>query len=354
MKILTIIGTRPELIKMSRLIPLLDKRFEHKFIFTSQHYSKNMVDIFLDELEIREPDLFLGIKSSEYDEIIKSLLPKIKEIKTDYVLVYGDTNSTLSAAIAGKRLGKKLIHVEAGLRCFDEEVPEEKNRVETDKMADYLFAPTKLNELFLKNENITKNVFVVGNTIVDACLKYSKLAEKSKILDRLNVRKGEYLLVTAHRQETVDRPERLLKIIRAMGALPLKVVFPIHPRTKKKIIENNYKLPKNVIETEPLGYFDFLKLLRNSSLVLTDSGGIQEEAITLNIPCLTIRNSTERWETIINGGNFLVGIEPKLVSYYVKMILESGLGERMKDAKNPYGDGKTSERIAHLLGEAFD
>lgn len=310
-----------------------------------------MVDVFFDELGIRKPDLFLGIKSSEHDEIIKSLLSKIDEIKTNYILVYGDTNSTLSAAIAGKRLGKKLIHVEAGLRCFDEELPEERNRVETDKMADYLFAPTKLNEFFLKKENITKNVFAVGNTIVDACLKYSKIAEKSKILNKLNVKRSSYILITAHRQETVDKPERLLKILKGLEALPLKVVFPIHPRTKKRIIENNYKVPDNVIETEPLGYFDFLKLLKNSFLVLTDSGGIQEEAITLNIPCLTIRNSTERWETIINGGNILVGIEPKLVSYYVKMILESGLGERMKKAKNPYGNGKTSKRIIKKLGE---
>ena len=351
MQILTIFGTRPEIIKMSQLIPLLDKNFDHQYIFTSQHYSKFMVDVFLENLKIRQPDIYLGLKSSDYNDIINGLLPKIKELNPEYILVYGDTNSTLSAAIAGKKLGKKLIHVEAGLRAFDNELPEERNRIETDKMADLLFAPTKLNEQFLKIENITKNIFVVGNTVVDACLKFSKIAQKSNILDKLNVTKNEYILLTAHRQESVDNPERLLKILSGIESLPKKVVFPIHPRTKKRILENNYRLPGNVIEIDPVDYLDFLKLLKNCFLVITDSGGIQEEAITLKIPCLTIRNSTERWETVINGGNYLVGIEPKLVSYYVNMIINSELDTQMRNAKNPYGNGDTSIIIAKKLAE---
>jgi len=349
-KIHTIIGTRPEIIKMSQLIPLLDGNFEHRFIFTSQHYSKNMVDIFLDELGVREPDIFLGVKSSDHSSLKDAIRPKIAELKPDYVLTYGDTNSTLAAAMATKELEINLIHVEAGLRSFDNSMPEEMNRIKTDGLSDYLFTPTELTKHFLGKEGITNNVFVVGNTVVDACLTYSKIAnEKSKILDELKIEKDNYVLVTAHRQENVDNPERLLKILNSLSDLPLTVIFPIHPRTKKRVTENNYKIHENIRVIDPLGYLDFLKLMMHSSLIITDSGGIQEEAITLKIPCLTIRTSTERWETIITGGNFLVGVEPDLVKYHAKMILESGLGRRMRKVPNPYGDGTTSEKIIEIL-----
>jgi UDP-N-acetylglucosamine 2-epimerase len=179
-KILTVIGTRPEIIKTSKLIPLLDDQFDHLFIFTSQHYSTNMVDIFFDELNVRKPDLFLGAKSSEYESMVKPIQCAIRDIDPDYVIVYGDTNSTYASAIATTNLSKKLIHIEAGCRSFDKKMPEEVNRIQTDHMSHYLFTPTELTRSYLMREGITNNVFIVGNTSVDACLEYSKIAEKKK------------------------------------------------------------------------------------------------------------------------------------------------------------------------------
>jgi UDP-N-acetylglucosamine 2-epimerase (non-hydrolysing) len=347
--ITTVCGTRPEIIKLSKLVPLLDKNFDNTFMFTCQHYSKFMVDNFFDELGIRKPDQILDVKSSSYPDLIKSINTSMKENKPSYVIVYGDTNSTLAAAIVAKNLNIKLIHIEAGLRSFDKEMPEEFNRVITDHASDILFTPTELTKTFLLREKIDKNVFVVGNPVVDVCLQFVPKAENSKILEKLDLEAKNYLLLTQHRQEYVDVPERLAKILLALENLEQTVVFPIHPRTKKRLEQFNLKLPSNVIATEPLGYLDFLKLLKNAEIVLTDSGGVQEEAITLKVPCLTTRNSTERWESVMAGGNILVGIEPNLIGYYVKMIKESDLGEKMRNTTNPYGDGTTSEQIINIL-----
>ncbi|MEM4335726.1 MAG: UDP-N-acetylglucosamine 2-epimerase (non-hydrolyzing) [Candidatus Anstonellales archaeon] len=339
MQITTIIGTRPEIVKMAPLIPLLDKYFNHTLIFTSQHYSKDMVDVFFDELRIRRPDTFLKLKTSNIRKLELSTYQTLRKDTSQYIAVYGDTNSTLASARAAKRLGKKLIHFEAGLRSYDERMPEERNRVETDHRSDILFAPTELCRKQLAKEGIRKNVFVVGNLVVDACLKYSK---------RVKPHKGKYILVTAHRQENVDYPRRLMKILDALSQFP-KVIYPIHPRTMKNIKKFQFKIPKNVKLIKPVGYLEFLSLLKGAQLVLTDSGGVQEEAITLHIPCLTLRESTERWETVINGGNFVVGLDPLLINFYAKQIIEGDLGARMRRAKNPYGDGKTAKRIIKIL-----
>jgi len=349
MKIVTVIGTRPEIIKMSRLIPLLDKHFDHTFIFTSQHYSKNMVDIFFNELDVRIPDCFLYTKSSEYPVLIKSIINELTNINPDYILVYGDTNSTLSAAIASKILKKRLIHVEAGLRSFDREMPEEINRILTDHMSNLLFPPTKYTESLLKREKIVDNVFIVGNPIVDAVYSYLPKIERSNVLNTLNLRKKDYILLTLHRQETVDKIDRFKKIIKALILIDKKVIFPAHPRTEKRLVEFGLKLPQNVKKIKPLGYFAFLQLLKNSSFVLTDSGGVQEEAITLKVPCITVRKSTERMETIRAGVNFLAGIEPESIKKYVDLIIEGSIHKRIKTVKNPYGDGKTSEKIIKQL-----
>lgn len=346
MKIATVIGTRPEIIKLSQLVPLLDKEFEHTFVFTGQHYSKFMADIFFEQLKVRKPDVFLGVESSDIGLLTDAIKKELKKINPAYVLVYGDTNSTLAAALAAKELNMKIIHVEAGLRCFDDRVPEERNRVQVDKMSDYLFPPTELAKKFLNTEGITKNVFVVGNTVVDACLKYIKQAVKPANLD---AEAGEYILATVHRQENVDYEETLRDLLEIFRKINKKIVFPVHPRTGKNIEKFKLSMPENVSAIGPVGYFEMLWLIKNAKLVITDSGGVQEEAITLHAPCLTIRGANERWETIMAGGNFLITIDPFLVAHYVKMICDSELGERMKKAKNPYGEGNISRKIVEIL-----
>ncbi len=343
-RIATVFGTRPEIIKMSLLVPMLDKSFEHSFVYTSQHYSANMAEIFFDELGVRKPDHMLGANSSDYATLQLAIEKSFEKIKPTHVVVYGDTNSTLSGALAAKKSGAKIIHVEAGLRSFDSRMPEERNRIETDRISSLLLTPTNLTKSFIEQEGLGGKISVVGNTVVDACLRYIKRADEQEVLGKFGVEKDGYVLVTAHRQENVDSPENIVRILKTFEKIDKAILFPIHPRTKKHLSERNYQIPKNVRVLEAVGYLDFLPLLKNASLVLTDSGGVQEEAITLKVPCLTLRYSTERWETIIGGGNFLVGLEPELVSYYVRMIFGSGLGERMRGAKNPYGNGKASEK----------
>ncbi len=348
MKLVTVIGTRPEIIKMSRLIPLLDNGFDNTLLYTNQHYSVEMSEIFFKELGVRKPDCFLDIKSSDVDTLTSSIHKTLEGLNPDYVVLYGDTNSTLAAARSAKRLGLKIIHIEAGLRCYDNRVPEEKNRVETDSISHVFFTPTELTKGFLEKEGIKNGVYVVGNTIVDACLNYLKKADKSNIVNKLGL-DDEFILFTAHRQENVDDPSRLNKIVESLDMLNKTVVYPIHPRTKNMLKKFNIELPKKVITIDPVGYFDFLKLLKECALVLTDSGGVQEEAITLKTPCLSMRESTERWETIQAGANFLVGINPELISFNTKFVLESKLKDKLKTIKNPYGIGNTSELIYNQI-----
>jgi len=338
-QIISVFGTRPEIIKMAPIIPLLDKEFSHSIIYTSQHYSKEMADQFFEELGVRKPDVFLHVNSSEHSKLEEAILLEMKKSKAGYVIVYGDTNSTLAAARAAKKCGKKIIHLEAGLRSYDNEMPEENNRIETDRLSEILFPPTELSKEQLAKEGITKNVFVVGNLVVDACNLFAPRAPAEK---------GNYILLTAHRQENVDNSQKLSEIISALSGLG-NVIFPVHPRTRKRLEEFGMKMPANVKLLEPVGYIRFLGLLKGAKLVITDSGGVQEEAATLHIPCLTIRAGNERWEAIIAGSNFLVSTDPKQIQSYARAILNSPLGERMRNAENPFGDGKTAQRIADIL-----
>ena len=349
MKIATVIGARPEIIKMSRLVPLLDKNFDHTFIFTGQHYSKAMVDIFFEDLGLRQPDFSLNTMSSDYHVLMESILGKLKEVNPDYVVVYGDTNSTLATAICAKKLNKKLIHIEAGLRSFDKEMPEEMNRILTDHVSDFLFTPTEYTKRLLKNEGIIKNVFVVGNPVIDTVVSCSSKVDGSSILNDLGLEEGEYFLLTLHRCETVDNPEKIKKLIGMLASIDRKIVFPIHPRTEKALKEFNLTLPENVIKTGPLGYFDFLRLLKSSFLVMTDSGGVQEEAVALRVPCLTLRNFTERMEIVELGVSFLVGIEPDMIRQHIDYIINNNVREKLRQIENPYGVGKTSESIIEIL-----
>ena len=365
MKVCIIVGTRPEIIKMSPIVRECEKRrLDYMLIHTGQHYSYNMDKIFFDDLEIKEPKYKLNVGKkyftdcSQTGEIIKGIEKILTKEKPDVALVEGDTNSVLAGAIASVKLHIKLGHVEAGLRSFDRGMPEEINRILTDHCSNLLFAPTKISKQNLLNEDIPKKkIFVTGNTIVDAVHQNLNIAKKkSKIMNDLGI-EDEYVLLTVHRQENVDVKQRFSNIIRALTKIDFPVIFPIHPRSRKmaKRFKLYNKLKNAVKLMEPIGYLDFLNLLSNAKLVLTDSGGIQEEACILNTPCLTLRDNTERPETIDAGANYLVGTNPKRIAKMVNKILNNrGFEKRMRNAKNPFGDGRSGERIVDILGRALN
>jgi UDP-N-acetylglucosamine 2-epimerase (non-hydrolysing) len=346
--ITTIIGTRPEIIKMSRLIPLLDKDFDHKFIYSGQHFSTNMSDVFFSELKVRNPDVNLNVKTSDYPQLISSCIKTLKKIDPNQVLVYGDTNSTLAGAVAAKIINKPLIHVEAGLRSFDREMFEEVNRIVADHFSYLLFTPTGFTKSLLNNEGLVEGVHVVGNAIVDAVNFYYNEIKRSNILTKLNLEKN-FILLTMHRAELVDRPDRFKNVIDALEKIDEEIVFPIHPRTETKLKEFKFKLPKNVKTIPAIGYFDFLNLLMHSSMVITDSGGVQEEAVTLKVPCITIRRYTERQETVRLGVNLLAGFETNNIVGCVNKVKEGDIKRKLKKVDNPYGDGTTSKKVLAIM-----
>jgi len=362
MKICIVVGTRPEIIKMSPIIRECRKRgLNHMLIHTGQHYSYNMDKIFFDDLEIKKPEYKLDVCKKcfthgvQTGEMIKSIEKILTKEKPDVVLVEGDTNSVLAGAIASAKLHIKLGHVEAGLRSFDRGMPEELNRILTDHCSDLLFAPTKTSKQNLLNEGVfKKKIFVTGNTIVDAVHQNLKIAKKkSKVMNDLGI-EDEYALLTLHRQENVDVKQQFSNIIQALEKIDFPIIFPIHPRSRKmaKRFKLYNKLKNAVKLIEPVGYLDFLTLLSNAKFVLTDSGGIQEEACILNIPCLTLRDNTERPETIEAGANYLVGTNPKRIVKMVKKILNDGEFEkRMRNVKNPFGDGRSGERIIDIVSK---
>lgn len=354
MKIAIILGTRPEIIKMSPIIRLLEKKSIGYFIVHSnQHYSKNMDKIFFEELNLPQPDFNLGIGSADHGNQTGNMLIKIEKIllqeKPTVVLAQGDTNTVLAGILASSKQNIYTGHVEAGLRSYDRRMPEEKNRVICDVLSDYLFAPTEAQKKILLNEGISEEkIFVVGNSIVDAVFEHKKIAEqKSNILKKHELNKNEFILFTAHRALNVDNKQSLSKIVSLIDHLNkitnFPIIFPIHPRTKKKLAEYNLKI-NDVKLIEPIGYTDFLNLEINAKLIITDSGGIQEEACILKTPCITIRENTERPETIEVGANKIVGLDvnklEKAINYHEN---------NKPNWKNPFGDGKTAEKILEVL-----
>lgn len=353
-----LVGTRPEIIKLSPLIKRIyaDETFEPVFIHSGQHYDEGMSGLFLEELGLQQPGYNLEVGSGTHAEQLAKALVETEKIlrkeKPELFIVHGDTNTTLAGALAAVKLGIPVAHVEAGLRSFDRSMPEEINRTLVDHCSDLLFAQSAASMENLKREGIPdEKSFLTGNTIVEACVENLEVAkQKSDIVEKLGI--GEYGLVTFHRAENTNK-ERLGKFLNAIGKIDCKLVFPIHPRTKKEMGEFSLALPENVSETEPVGYFDFLLLLANSAFVLTDSGGIQEEAIALHIPCLTARYNTERPETVDAGANILVGVdEDKIVENANRILKDAKFRENMRDVENPYGDGKASDRIVKIIKES--
>lgn len=336
LQIVTIAGTRPEIIKLSELVQLLDGLDNHALLYTGQHYSDNMKSIFFDELNIK-PDYDLRCDTSDVGKLKERMVEFLRQVRPPYVLVYGDTNSSLAGALAAKEVGSTLVHIEAGLRCFDLNVPEEKARIQIDSMSDYLFPPTELAKTFLKYEQTEDNVFVTGNLVVDVCRRLSKIADERGRKDL----PSDYLLLTMHRQENVDEPARLELLVKHLANIKHKIVFPIHPRTKNSLAKHGISLPPNVMAIEPAGYLGFLHLLKNCRLVMTDSGGVQEEAIVLKRPCITLRHVSERWETLLLKANVLF---PLYRRDSLSDVVDTMLATKID--RNPYGEDVAKTMLA--------
>ncbi|AFS83510.1 non-hydrolyzing UDP-N-acetylglucosamine 2-epimerase [Candidatus Nitrosopumilus sediminis] len=353
MKVGIILGTRPEIIKMAPIIgELRRKKIHHFIIHSGQHYSYNLDKVFFEQLSLPKPHYKLEVgsaSSGEQTALIISRAEKIlKKNRPDIVLVQGDTNTVLGGAIAAKKLHIPVGHVEAGLRSYDESMPEELNRRLTDHCSDFLFVPTKKAQSILLGEGIPKKkIFLTGNTIVDS-VKHN-LKEITNF-DKLNLIPKEFFLVSLHRQENVDNPKRFKSIVEGLKKIKkeynMPIIFPIHPRSKKmaKKLKVDFK-EINVIE--PVNYLQFLHLQKNSRLVLTDSGGVQEESCILKIPCVTLRDNTERPETLKVGSNLLAGSNPDNILLCTKKMLR-----QKRNWKNPFGDGKSAAKIVKIIQDS--
>ncbi len=355
MKIVSIVGARPQFIKCAPLSQELRKEHTEILVHTGQHYDKAMSDIFFDELQIPHPDYNLGIGSGSHGKQTCDILTKIEKVllkeKPTLVIVYGDTNSTLAGSLAAAKLHIPVAHVEAGLRSFDRTMPEEINRVLTDHISDLLFCPTQTAVDNLRNEGITRGVHLVGDVMVDALESNKEIAEeRSQILERLGLVSKQYLVLTVHRPANTDDREHMENIIGAVGEAGTPVVFPVHPRTKKFLEEYGLwnRLPTNIIITEPLGYLDMLKLMRHSCKILTDSGGIQKEAYILSVPCITLRDVTEWVETVEEGGNALVGADKYRILNAIHLIYDD------HEQKNIFGDGMATHNIVKIITHTGD
>lgn len=358
-KICIILGTRPEIIKMSPIIRLCKKnKLDFFVLHTGQHYSYNMDKKFFEDLELEQPKYNLGINGNEYRKEVGLMIPNIMAVlekeKPDIVFVLGDTNSVLSGALAANKLGIKVGHVEAGLRSHNLDMLEEITRIIVDHISDLLFVPTLDAFNKLKDEKIDEHkLFLTGNTIVDAVQQNLTVAErKVNIFDKLKIKKGEYVLVTAHRAENVDNYSDLKGIIDGLFLvskdLNIPMIYPIHPRTQKNLDKFGLTIAKTITVIEPLGYLEFLQLESGAKIVLTDSGGLQEEACILRVPCVTMRNETERPETIEVGVNILAGTNPDKILNSVREMLSKD-----KNWVNPFGEGDTSERIISIVETAL-
>lgn len=354
-KIITVIGARPQFIKASSLSREIAKHndIEEIIIHTGQHYDANMSNVFFEELEIPKPKYNLGIGGGTHGQNTGRMLEGIEKIlideKPNYLLVYGDTDSTLAASLAASKLHISVIHIEAGLRSFNKKMPEELNRILTDHVSEYLFTPTETATKHLLNEGIKKDkIYQVGDIMYDTALYFGDKADKeSKILDTLNLIEKDFYLVTVHRQENTDDKTRLENIFNGLNSLSSKnkIVLPLHPRTRKKLLEFGLdKLLNNLIITEPLGYLDMVKLEKNAKGIITDSGGIQKEAFFYGVPCFTLRDETEWVELVDIGVNKLIHNNENIYS----QLINSKINE-FNFNSNIYGLGNTSELIINEL-----
>ncbi|MFA6542731.1 MAG: UDP-N-acetylglucosamine 2-epimerase (non-hydrolyzing) [Bacteroidota bacterium] len=357
-KIISVVGARPNFMKVAPLHRQLAQhpgQFEHMICHTGQHYDEMMSKVFFDDLELPRPDFSLGVGSGSHTEQTARIMIEFEKIvlseKPDAVIVVGDVNSTVACTLVAVKSGIPVAHVEAGLRSFDRTMPEEINRVMTDAVADYLFVTERSGVDNLKNEGVPeRKIFFVGNTMIDSLLRYKEKSDRSAVLSRLKIHPQHYALVTLHRPRNVDSPDELRKIVLMLNAVgeKMKVVFPVHPRTKNNLTAAALlqQFSSNVLLTEPAGYIDFLALLKNASVVVTDSGGVQEETTFLGIQCITARENTERPSTLLTGTNRLAGTNWDTVRDAAFDVLSGNI----KNGTIPeLWDGRASERIVSIL-----
>lgn len=365
MKVLTIVGARPQFIKAAPLSSLIRSKNTEILVHTGQHYDKNMSDLFFDELDIPFPDYNLGVGSGSHGYQTGKMLVEIEKVlineNPNCVIVYGDTNSTLAGALVASKLHIPVIHIEAGLRSYNRNMPEETNRVLTDHLSTLLFCPTRTAVNNLAKEGITKGVHFTGDIMYDAVLKFREISKKrydnGQWVDEIAIIENKYnksflddfYLATIHRAENADNSGHLKEIIGAFGELDKPVLMPIHPRTKLALGENLQVLPPNIIIIEPVGYLLMLFLIDNSRMVLTDSGGLQKEAYFLKTPCTTLREETEWIETLKNGWNVLSKIDKASIISNATRTTE-GLSQ---DKNNEFGDGKAATKMVSLMAERF-
>ncbi len=364
MKIALVCGTRPNFVKIAPLMRAIRKHNASSegtpivplLVHTGQHYDYQMSRIFFEDLELPEQDIHLGVGSGTHAEQTSRIMIEFEKVLfqevPNLVVVVGDVNSTLAAALAAAKLQVPVAHVEAGLRSFDRTMPEEINRVLTDAISDYLFTPSSDADDNLKKEGVLQEkIYLVGDIMADSLLHNKVKAEASKALFRLGLERGNYTLLTMHRPSNVDEKGNLLKISRALKEVSqrITIVFPVHPRTRQNIEGfglSSFFENKRILLIEPLGYLDFLKLMIDCKFVMTDSGGIQEETTVLGIPCLTLRNTTERPVTVSQGTNTLVWNDTERIVAEALKILD---GKGKKGNCPELWDGKTAERIVNVL-----
>ncbi len=361
MKIITIAGARPNFIKIAPLYRAFNKRkdrFEHLICHTGQHFDRNMSKIFFEQLEMPEPDFNLGVGGGTHADQTARIMIEFEKIlnqhKPDLILVPGDVNSTLACSVVASKLGIKIGHVEAGLRSFDRGMPEEINRIVTDVLSDYLFISEESGLTNLRQEGLAEDkLHFVGNIMIDSLIHFLPTIEQSVIMDKMNLRAGEYTLLTFHRPSNVDSRSSLTQLVDMLNRLTgkTKLVFPVHPRTRKNLEEFDLisKLNKEILTLDPIGYIDFLALTKSANLLITDSGGIQEETTYLGVQCITVRNNTERPVTVTTGTNQLIGTELDAVE---KAALDVLNGNIKTGAIPEKWDGLTAERIVEIIDKS--
>jgi UDP-N-acetylglucosamine 2-epimerase (non-hydrolysing) len=362
-KIISVVGARPNFMKVAPIHKSFlsyNGHVDHRICHTGQHYDENMSKIFFDDLELPHPDFYLGVGSGSHSVQTAKIMIEFEKVllaeKPDMIIVVGDVNSTIACSLVASKLGVKVIHVEAGLRSFDRTMPEEINRILTDAISDYLFVtePSGVRNLEKEGAPFSK-VFHVGNVMIDSLVTYLPKTERSEIYSTLGVEKNRYILVTLHRPSNVDSEGFLRKLVLVLNSLSerMHVVFPVHPRTQKNMeqLKLDVQLSENVLMTEPTGYIDFLALTKDSALIITDSGGIQEESTFLGVQCITVRENTERPVTVELGTNHLVGTDLDAVQRTAGLVLD---GHKKLGKIPELWDGKAAERITEILCAHID